>query len=34
MIPAVMKLSGKILPKAYQANELLNKQVRFWMESD
>jgi tetratricopeptide (TPR) repeat protein len=34
MIPAVMKLSGKILPKAYQANELLNKQVKFWMESD
>ena len=34
MIPAVMKLSGKILPKAYKANELLNKQVKFWMESD
>jgi tetratricopeptide (TPR) repeat protein len=34
MIPAVMKLSGKILPKAYQANELLNKQVKFWMESN
>jgi Fe2+ or Zn2+ uptake regulation protein len=34
MIPAVMKLSGKMLPKAYQANELLNKQVKFWMESD
>jgi tetratricopeptide (TPR) repeat protein len=34
MIPAVMKLSGKILPKAYKANELLNKQVRFWMESN
>jgi len=34
MIPAVMKLSGKMLPKAYQANELLNKQVKFWMESN
>jgi len=34
MIPAVMKLSGKILPRAYQANELLNKQVKFWMESN
>jgi hypothetical protein len=34
MIPAVMKLSGKILPKAYKANELLNKQVKFWMESN
>ena len=34
IIPAVMKLSGKISPKAYQANELLNKQVKFWMESN
>jgi hypothetical protein len=34
MIPAVMKLSGKILPKAYKANELLNKKVRVWMENN
>jgi hypothetical protein len=25
MIPAVIKISGKILPKAYRANELLNQ---------
>ncbi|MDJ0582660.1 tetratricopeptide repeat protein [Crocosphaera sp.] len=34
MIPAVMKLSGKILPKAYKANDLLNKKVRVWMENN
>ncbi|MDJ0731672.1 MAG: tetratricopeptide repeat protein [Crocosphaera sp.] len=34
MIPAVMKLSGNILPKAYKANELLNKKVRVWMENN
>ncbi|HAC62744.1 MAG TPA: hypothetical protein DCF68_04225 [Cyanothece sp. UBA12306] len=34
MIPAVMKISGKILPKAYRANELLNKKVKIWLEND
>ncbi|MEA5533593.1 tetratricopeptide repeat protein [Crocosphaera sp. XPORK-15E] len=34
MIPAVLKLSGKILPKAYKANELLNKQVKIWIDSN
>ena len=29
-----MKLSGKVLPKAYKANELLNKKVRIWMDND
>ncbi|MBE9004154.1 tetratricopeptide repeat protein [Fortiea sp. LEGE XX443] len=33
MIPAVLKLSGKILPKADKANELLNKQVKIWIDS-
>ncbi|MBD2486780.1 tetratricopeptide repeat protein [Aulosira sp. FACHB-615] len=34
MIPAVLKLSGKILPKADKANELLNKQVKIWIDSN
>ena len=34
MIPAVIKISGKILPQAYRANELLNKTVKIWMEND
>ncbi|MEM8781179.1 MAG: hypothetical protein AAGF26_20470 [Cyanobacteria bacterium P01_G01_bin.49] len=34
MIPAVIKISGKILPKAYKANELLNKKVKIWIEND